>query len=165
MCFDKRTEENTKDLYPDFRARLFRVLTDMYEKTGYKMSVTSGYRSYQSQKELWDQGRNKPGSVVTNAKPGESFHNFGLAADCCFISKDDPYLEKHPDKDKLWARYGEIANLHGLRWGGSLTKLVDLPHVECAYQTDLDQLQIMHEHGGMKLVFFQMDKLVYNKTA
>lgn len=40
-----------------------------------------GGRSAEEQQALYDQGRTKPGNIVTKAKPGTSAHNWGLAVD------------------------------------------------------------------------------------
>ena len=37
------------------------------------------YRSFDEQNHLYAQGRTKPGKIVTYAKGGQSYHNFGLA--------------------------------------------------------------------------------------
>jgi peptidoglycan L-alanyl-D-glutamate endopeptidase CwlK len=50
--------------------------------------LTSGYRSKKEQNELYAQGRSKPGQVVTNAKAGQSYHNYGLAVDFVIIHKN-----------------------------------------------------------------------------
>ena len=46
------------------------------------LRITQGLRTFPEQQALYDQGRNgKPGKIVTNAKPGQSYHNWGLAID------------------------------------------------------------------------------------
>ena len=49
------------------------------------MFVVNGLRTYQEQHRLYLQGRKTPGSVVTNADSGESYHNFGLAFDFAVV--------------------------------------------------------------------------------
>lgn len=48
---------------------------------GYDVGVFEGYRSMERQQFLYDQGRTQPGKIVTYARPGESFHQYGLAVD------------------------------------------------------------------------------------
>ena len=48
---------------------------------GIPLTVTFTYRSPATQAALYAQGRTTPGRVVTNARAGESFHNYGLAFD------------------------------------------------------------------------------------
>src|ERR1700756_2557177 len=47
-----------------------------------ELIVSAGARSWAEQDHLWQQGRITPGDIVTDARGGESWHNFGLAVDC-----------------------------------------------------------------------------------
>lgn len=68
------------DLHPEFRARV-----DMWlEKcalSGLDILVYCTYRSLEEQALEYAKGRTTPGKIVTNAKPGQSAHNYGLALD------------------------------------------------------------------------------------
>lgn len=48
---------------------------------GVRYVATHGYRTYGEQMALWAKGRTVAGPKVTNAKGGQSAHNFGLAVD------------------------------------------------------------------------------------
>lgn len=48
---------------------------------GIRVYIYEGLRSKQRQQELYNQGRTTVGSIVTNAMPGQSFHNYGFALD------------------------------------------------------------------------------------
>ena len=48
---------------------------------GIDLLVTSTYRDYESQNALYAQGRTTQGPIVTNAKGGQSFHQFKCAVD------------------------------------------------------------------------------------
>lgn len=71
-------------LNPVFWERLSKLINDAAAQ-GYTITVTSGWRSYSSQRRLWDQSsydcsiRNK-----WVACPGGSRHGFGIAADLAF---------------------------------------------------------------------------------
>ena len=78
-------------LYPPFAdaVRIFLQYCDWY---GYRVSLTSGYRSLSEQAALYAQGRTPAeviqhvskhgvGGAVTDAWPGASAHNYGLAVD------------------------------------------------------------------------------------
>jgi len=43
--------------------------------------IYCGFRSYEQQAALYSLGRSAPGRIVTKARPGESYHNYGLAFD------------------------------------------------------------------------------------
>jgi peptidoglycan L-alanyl-D-glutamate endopeptidase CwlK len=47
----------------------------------FPITVIFGVRTVAEQDALYAQGRTKPGKIVTNAKGGQSAHNFGLAVD------------------------------------------------------------------------------------
>ena len=59
---------------------LMRPLVDAFlaacAREGIDILVTCTYRSDEEQARLYAQGRTKPGLKVTNAKPGQSMHNF-----------------------------------------------------------------------------------------
>lgn len=63
-------------------------------KEGIVVEITLAFRSYEEQDALYSQGRNEKGEitdsskVVTNAKGGQSYHNFGLAFDLTVYDKD-----------------------------------------------------------------------------
>ena len=50
-----------------------------------KARITSTLRSFAEQTALYNQGRTTAGQVVTNAKAGQSNHNFGLSFDFALI--------------------------------------------------------------------------------
>lgn len=86
-----------------------------------------GARSFETQAATYAQGRSTPGPVVTNAKPGDSYHQYGLAVDVV------PTVYKGlPDWNPggpLWAQIGAIGERAGLTWGGRWST-PDKPHFE-----------------------------------
>lgn len=95
---------------------------------GLKLTLTQGYRSKEYQERLYEQGRTTPGAVVTNAKPGLSKHNFGVAIDVAPLNEQgNPYW---PNDEKLWEQIGQIGESVGLKWGGRWSKFKDRPHFE-----------------------------------
>ena len=101
-----------------------------------KLRVTSANRSYQEQNDLYAKGRTTSGNIVTNARGGESFHNFGLAIDVVEIK----------DGAAIWnnTRWGEISNLAksiGFEWGGDFNSFVDKPHFQYSYGYTLAELR------------------------
>lgn len=57
------------------------------KKAGIDVLITSTYRDVESQNAIYAQGRTKAGRIVTNAKGGQSFHNYRLAFDFVPIVK------------------------------------------------------------------------------
>lgn len=54
---------------------------EVESKHGIKLRVAQATRTIAQQNALYAQGRTAPGRIVTNAKGGESYHNYGLAID------------------------------------------------------------------------------------
>lgn len=88
--------------------------------------ITCTLRDNEYQDYLYAQGRTRAGAKVTNAKGGESSHNFGVAFD--FV----PLTDGKPDWNDLskFRTVGKIAEEVGLEWGGRWVTLTDMPHVQ-----------------------------------
>lgn len=110
-------------LYPKVAEMRDKLVTIM-EAVGYPIVVTDEYRSYEAQDALYAQGRSKPGNVVTNAKGGESYHNFRCAFDVAF--KKGTGITYDGDFDML----GKVGKALGLEWGGDWSSFVDRPHFQ-----------------------------------
>jgi peptidoglycan L-alanyl-D-glutamate endopeptidase CwlK len=116
---------NWTKLNGDFRQRLLVVFKIMKERYGYDMALIEGYRSPERQAKLAAKG-----SSVTNAGAWQSYHQYGLAADCAFYRDGKLVIsEKDPWAMRGYQLYGEVAEAAGLVWGGSW-KMMDLGHVE-----------------------------------
>lgn len=90
------------------------------------MQMDLVYRTFAHQDQLYAQGRTEPGPRVTNARGGQSWHNYGLGADVVFSTANGQ--PSWPENGN-WTRYGEIAESYGLTWGGRWRN-PDRPHVE-----------------------------------
>ena len=62
--------------------------------------------------------------IVTNARPGQSMHEYGLAFDLCY-AVGDPYQEEN--HALTWEEVGALVERAGLTWGGRF-KTPDRPH-------------------------------------
>lgn len=116
---------NWQLLDPDFSRRMLLVFRLMKERHGYDMAILEGYRSPERQNSLAAAGAN-----VTNAKAFQSYHQFGLAADCAFLRDGKLVIsEKDPWAMRGYRLYGEVAESVGLTWGGRWT-MMDFGHTE-----------------------------------
>ena len=116
---------NWQLLDPDFSRRMLLVFRIMKERHGYDMAILEGYRSPERQNSLAAAGSN-----VTNAKAFQSYHQFGLAADCAFLRDGKLVIsEKDPWAMRGYRLYGEAAESVGLTWGGRWT-MMDFGHTE-----------------------------------
>lgn len=109
----------------DFSQRLLLAFRIMKERHGYDMALLEGYRSPQRQDALAALG---PG--VTNAAAFQSWHQYGLAADCAFVRDGKLVIsEQDPWALRGYQLYGEVAESLGLTWGGRW-KMRDYGHAE-----------------------------------
>ena len=69
-----------KDLHPIVQAKA-QAFIHSCKKAGIDVLITSTYRDNESQNALYAQGRTSPGKKVTNAKAGQSWHNYRVAFD------------------------------------------------------------------------------------
>lgn len=113
------------DLHDAIRPLAVQLLREAHDQD-FPLVITSGARSLAVQQALWDQGRTKPGKIVTHARPGTSWHNYGLAFDVAPVVDGKAAW---PNDLKLWHRIGELGESVGLSWGGRW-KVADLPHFE-----------------------------------
>jgi peptidoglycan LD-endopeptidase CwlK len=164
---DKASMDRLAKVYPELRDRWVRAHDDMLKLHGYQVLCSQGLRTWEEQAKLYAIGRTKPGKVVTNAKPGSSWHNFGLAVDAYFAGKD-PYLEHAPDKGKfLWSEWGRLGKVHGLVWGGDWESFPDRPHHQYTRGLKLTEARSLYKAGGLACVWDALDeyKTIISQTA
>lgn len=132
--------QNLDKLVPKVR-RMAEELIVLCEKEGIEIKITQTFRSIDEQNALYAQVRTKPGKIVTNAKGGASFHNYGVAFDFCPVVKGKLAWKN----TKLFTKVGELGESIGLSWGGRWKRFKDLPHFEYT--------------AGYKIVDFQKHKI------
>ena len=125
-----------EDLHP-LVATKCRAFVDACKAQGIDVLITSTYRDAESQNALYAQGRTAPGKIVTNAKAGQSWHNWRCAFD--FVSIVNGKAQWNDLK--TFERCGAIAESCGLEWAGRWKRFKELAH--CQYT------------GGLTLADFQ----------
>lgn len=130
-----------EDLHP-YVAKLCRAFIDKCRASGIDVLITSTYRDDASQNALYAQGRTVPGPKVTNAKAGQSWHNWRCAFDFVPIVAGKAQWQD----TKAFTRCGEIAESLGLEWAGRWKSFPELAH--CQYT------------GGLTLADFQAGKTI-----
>lgn len=106
-------------------ARRFLALT---RQNGLDVRITTAFRSWDEEDKLFAQGRTTPGEIVTNARGGDSYHNWGLAFDAA------PYENGQVTTDQSkFIRMGKLGEQVGLQWGGTFKSLVDYPHFQYTF--------------------------------
>lgn len=117
----------------DLHERVQPMAREFIEKcsaAGTDVLITSTYRDHASQAALYAQGRTAPGSIVTNAKAGQSFHNWRVAFDVVPLRAGKPVWSTSGSDGELWKRVGAIGESCGLEWGGRWKGFIDLPHFQ-----------------------------------
>ncbi|CAG0933335.1 Peptidoglycan L-alanyl-D-glutamate endopeptidase CwlK [Thermoflexales bacterium] len=132
-------------LHPSLQAKAQALIENAHKK-GLNIFVFQGLRTIAEQDALYAQGRTTKGSIVTNAKGGESYHNYGVALDVVFHGAE-PWGEKHD-----WQALGAAGKEAGLEWGGDWAKFLDRPHFQLP-GLKLSQLQAWNAEGGMANVW------------
>lgn len=98
---------------------------------GLDVLVTSTYRDFEEQNALYASGRTVDGPWKTNARGGQSWHNWRCALD--IVPKRDGVLvwdRTRPENLALWKQIAEIFKSYGFEWGGDWPKSPDFPHFQ-----------------------------------
>jgi peptidoglycan L-alanyl-D-glutamate endopeptidase CwlK len=143
MAIDDRSAKNIATLDPRVQP-LATQLIEEAQARGINAKVIGGTRTYQEQDDLYAQGRTKPGKIVTKARGGQSWHNFGLAFDIGIFSPDG---KEYYGESEAYREVGKIGETLGLEWGGAW-KFVDEPHLQYNPKNyTLMQMQERKEEG------------------
>jgi len=111
--------------------------------TGVHPFITQTFRTFAESDALYAQGRTKPGSVVTNAPAGSSYHNYALALD--FVNLVNG--KESWTVDKNWMAVVNIFKKYGFKWGGDWSSLKDYPHLEMSLGYSVKELKALHDAG------------------
>jgi len=107
---------------------------------GIDVLVYCTYRDEAEQNSLYAEGRTKPGKISTNAKGGESFHQYRCAWDCVPVVNGKAQWGA---KD-TYKRMGELAKQFGIEWAGEWVSFKETAHFQVT--------------KGMKLADFKAGK-------
>lgn len=154
------SSRSIEDLYPPVQPLFRKLLEEANKVTApYATFITDGYRSNAEQDELYAQGRTKPGSIVTNARGGQSTHNYGLAVDLAF-QKDGKLFYTNDLYQKIFI----IARSMGFELGADWASFPDKPHFQYTKGLTIAQLKagqrpvvspIMETDMGLKFPLFR----------
>ena len=139
---DTKSIELLNKLHPSIRQDAIDAYNEAVRRTpvGVHPSITSTLRPFSESQKLYNQGRITPGQIVSNAKPGQSYHNYGMAIDFCLIINGKAvWDEKNPN----WKVVVDCFKKRGFSWGGDW-KFKDYPHFEKTHGFHWKQLLALH---------------------
>jgi peptidoglycan LD-endopeptidase CwlK len=133
----EKADKKLQGVHPTVAAKARQLISQAY-KERINVIITQGLRTIEEQNELYAQGRTKLGKIVTNAKGGYSYHNFGLAFDFAILNPDGSV---NWTVDSKWKRVGAIGKSLGLEWGGDWKDFKDYPHFQYTFGLSLADLR------------------------
>ncbi|MBN2060456.1 MAG: M15 family metallopeptidase [Deltaproteobacteria bacterium] len=146
-----------EDLVEEMREKAEDIQKSCMEKGGFDLLIYCTLRSPEEQARLYRQSRSRQeidrkiktlhsrgfdflgqvledvgpchGPKVTNAGPGESWHNYGRAFDAVPLVGGKPAWDYRKSRS-LWDTYGEVVRQAGLYWAGDWTRFREYPHAQ-----------------------------------
>lgn len=156
---DKITLNRIELLHPKLRAEARSIYAEICQRLTGRAICRFAYtlRSFKEQDELYAIGRTTPGKIVTNAKGGQSYHNFGLALDIVLLKDTDKNgtfdtasWESNVDFDgdgkADWLEIVEIFKKNGWDWGGEW-RFNDPPHFQKTFGLSISTLLARYSTG------------------
>ncbi len=158
---DKVSFDRAAMLHPKVRQEVI----DLIEKaeSGFPANmairIVQGLRTIDEQNALYAQGRTTPGQIVTKARGGHSYHNYGLAIDFALISdKDgngsfetlswDTSSDADHDQVKDWQEVVKVFEAAGWVWGGKFSTIKDAPHLQKTFGYSVASLLAKYNAGN-----------------
>lgn len=127
--FDSASESNIITLIPKAQVESRKFLTIAKNNSTTDVRILSGTRTYAQQDELYGHGRNgNTEPIVTNARGGQSNHNFGIAWDIGLFDSNGNYIPN----DAGYQSFSKIVLpvMNTIEWGGNWIHFKDYPHYQ-----------------------------------
>jgi hypothetical protein len=143
---EAKSASKLQGLNPIVRDAADKLIVAAYNR-GVLIRIVQGLRTSEDQAAIYAQGRTTPGKIVSNAKPGYSFHNFGLAIDYCLMSDDgrqvywDTRRDADGDRTADWTEVAIEGKKLGFEWGGDWSGFKDYPHLEMTFGLTTSRLR------------------------
>jgi peptidoglycan L-alanyl-D-glutamate endopeptidase CwlK len=144
---DQISLDRIAQLHPKVREEVKKIFEECVAALGDRVDIriSQGLRTIAEQDALYALGRTvvnpqgrtakRPfGQIVTNAKGGSSYHNYGLAVDFVLLVDDkaswDTKSDWDGDKVSDWMEVVKIFAKYEWDWGGNWTTTKDYPHFD-----------------------------------
>ena len=146
--FDSRSEKNIQSLLPEAQRKAREFLHAAPSKT-LSYRIISGTRTFAEQDALFAKGRTAPGPKVTNARGGQSNHNFGIAWDVGIFDGKTFFTGKTKAQSKAYVDLADtvMTKVKGLEWGGHFKSIKDTPHYQVATGKSATQIRKLFQAG------------------
>lgn len=157
---EERNKQKIATLHPKLRAEATAILDKINKVlTGRAVVVFDcTFRRFGEQDKLYAQGRTTKGPIVTKAKGGHSYHNYGLAIDIVLLVDKDKNgsfesvswdIKTDFDKDSIpdWMEIVAIFKKYGWEWGGDWA-FKDYPHFQKRF--GLNTQTLLDRYNGQK---------------
>lgn len=133
------------ELHPIVKERSDQLVQQAAKK-GIVVLITDGFRSVDEQNTIYEQGRTTEGNIVSNAKGGESYHNYGLAIDFALETPSgnviwDRQYDGNQNSKADWSEVVKMAKSLGFEWGGDWKDFKDYPHLQMDFGLTIADLQ------------------------
>lgn len=142
---------NIKELHPTLIRGCNELRRRMADQGYTAFGISSTFRDVAYQNHLFASGRSRPGRIITNARGGQSVHNYRLAFDIFQNIRgrewEVPFFEK---AGNIWVKMGGV-------WGGNWVNFVDRPHFEFTDRISINQLQNGHTLSNNAIMKWEED--------
>jgi peptidoglycan LD-endopeptidase CwlK len=167
------SQDRLKLVYPKLATKIYQLSTLMAAEELF-ITVAQGLRTVEEQDALFAKGRDEHGAVinkaqiVTNARGGNSYHNYGLAVDCYPVDKESGGVDwnpSHPD----WKRMESLGVSLGLTSGANWIRIVDAPHFQLTGRFPVgapdDEVRELYKSGGLQAVWAAVEASLPEETG
>lgn len=155
---DQVTLQRIELAHPMVREQLRKIYAEICSRLTGNIMCRFAYtlRTFAEQDALYAQGRTSSGKIVTNAKGGQSYHNYGLAVDVVLlIDRDkngtfeeaswDEKIDGDGDGMPEWTEVVYVFKMFGWEWGGEWVKpLRDAPHFQKTFGYKVNDLLVRY---------------------
>lgn len=132
-------------LHPKIRQQALDAYAEAVRETpnGVHPVIDQTERTFAESDALYQKGRTTPGPKVSNAKAGQSLHNYALALDFHLVVNGKDVWDVNHD----WMTVVNIFKAHGFEWGGSWESFKDYPHLQKTLGHKWQDLLVLHNEG------------------